>query len=187
MKSVFKFIGALITATILLLPASYAQERKFIGGGAAMYPSKNIIEYSANSKQHTTFVAAIKAAGLADTLSGAGLFTLFAPTNQAFNKLPKGSANLLMKPENKDALTKVLTTHVVFSKINSTELINMIKNNGGSYKANTMQGGQLTFTLKEKNIFITDEKGSIGKITIADVNQSNGVVHVINTALMPKS
>lgn len=187
MKSVFKFIGALITATILLLPASYAQERKFIGSGAAMYPSKNIIEYVANSKQHTTFVAAIKTAGLADTLSGAGSFTLFAPTNQAFNKLPKGSANLLMKPENKDALTKVLTYHTVPGKLNSADIISMIQKNGGSFKVNTIQSGQLMFMLKGINIFITDEKGGISKITIADVNQSNGVIHVINGVLIPKS
>jgi uncharacterized surface protein with fasciclin (FAS1) repeats len=187
MKSVIKLMSALMAFAILLSTNSFAQEKRFIVSGASMSPSKTIIEYSVKSKQLTTFVAAVKAAGLADTLSGAGPFTVFAPTNQAFNKLPKGTVTMLLKPESKDALTKVLTNHVVGGKINSTELMNMIKNNGGSYKVKTLQGGGLTFMLKEKNIFITDEKGSISKITIADVNQSNGVVHIINTVLMPKS
>ncbi len=186
MKSVIKLSSALFTSVILLSTNSFAQEKRVVVGGAAMFPSKNIIENAVKSKEHTTFVAAIKAAGLSDILSGSGPFTVFAPTNNAFNKLPKGTVNMLLKTENKEALTKVLTNHIVPSKINSAELISMITKKGGSFKVNTMQGGQLTFMLKAQNIFITDDKGGISKIVIADVNQSNGVIHVINTVLMPK-
>jgi uncharacterized surface protein with fasciclin (FAS1) repeats len=163
------------------------RRKKALVGNAAMSSSKNIIENAGKSKVHTTLVSAIKAAGLADTLSSAGPFTVFAPTNQAFNKLPAGTVRMLLKPENKEALTKVLTYHLVAGKIISSEIINMIKKNGGSFKLNTMHAGHLTFVVEGKNISITDEKGGISKITIADVIQSNGVIHFINTVLMPKS
>jgi uncharacterized surface protein with fasciclin (FAS1) repeats len=186
MKSIIKSISVLMTSVVLLSTASFGQDKSVMVGGAAMYPTKNIIENAVNSKDHTTLVAAVKAAGLVETLSGAGPFTVFAPTNEAFNKLPKGTVETLVKPENKDALVKILTYHVVPGRISSEALMSMIKKNGGMYKAKTVQGDELTFMMKGKNIFITDEKGGMSKVTIPDVNQSNGVIHVINTVLMPK-
>ena len=184
-------IGRKILATalgILLLSGSvFAQKAKTVMvGGAAMYPTKNIVENAVNSKDHTTLVAAVKAAGLVETLQSAGPFTVFAPTNSAFEKLPKGTVETLLKPENKGQLTAILTYHVVAGKISSKKLLKMIKKNGGSYTAKTVQGGDLTFMKKGKNIMIKDEKGGMSRVTIADVNQSNGVIHVINTVLLPK-
>lgn len=187
MKAIIKSISVLMMSFMLLSSASFAQDKSVMVGGAAMYPTKNIIENAVNSKDHTTLVAAVKAAGLVETLSSAGPFTVFAPTNEAFNKLPKGTVETLVKPENKDALVKILTYHVVPGRISSEALMGMIKKNGGMYKAKTVQGGELTFMMKGKNIFITDEKGGMSKVTIPDVNQSNGVIHVVNTVLMPKS
>jgi uncharacterized surface protein with fasciclin (FAS1) repeats len=172
---------------LLITGVAFAQsEKTMMVGGAAMYPSKNIIENAVNSKDHTTLVAAVKAAGLVETLQGAGPFTVFAPTNQAFNKLPAGTVETLLKPENKDNLTTVLTYHVVAGKISSSALMGMIRKNGGTFKAKTVQGGELTFTMNGKNIVIKDEKGGISRVTIKDVNQSNGVIHVVNTVLLPK-
>jgi uncharacterized surface protein with fasciclin (FAS1) repeats len=187
MKRIIKSISVLMTSVVLLSTTSFAQNKSVMVGGAAMYPTKNIIENAVNSKDHTTLVAAVKAAGLVETLSGAGPFTVFAPTNEAFDKLPKGTVEMLLKPENKSALTSVLTYHVVPGRISSQALISMIKKNGGSYKAKTVQGGEIIFMQKGKNIFLTDEKGGMSKVTIADVNQSNGVIHVINTVVMPKA
>ena len=150
-----------------------------------MYPSKNIVENAVNSKDHTTLVAAVKAAGLVETLQGAGPFTVFAPTNRAFNKLPGGTVETLLKPENKDKLTTVLTYHVVPGRISASALAGMIKKNGGTYKAKTVQGGELTFMVQAKSIMIRDEKGGVSKVTIADVNQSNGVIHVVDAVLLP--
>jgi uncharacterized surface protein with fasciclin (FAS1) repeats len=186
MKSIIKSFSVLMMSVVLLSTASFAQDKSVMVGGAAMYPTKNIIENAVNSKDHTTLVAAVKAGGLVETLSGAGPFTVFAPTNEAFNKLPKGTVETLVKPENKDALVKILTYHVVPGRISSEALMSMIKKNGGMYKAKTVQGDELTFMTKGKNIFITDEKGGMSKVTIPDVNQSNGVIHVVNTVLMPK-
>jgi uncharacterized surface protein with fasciclin (FAS1) repeats len=172
---------------LLITGVAFAQsEKTMMVGGAAMYPSKNIIENAVNSKDHTTLVAAVKAAGLVETLQGAGPFTVFAPTNQAFNKLPAGTVETLLKPENKDNLTTVLTYHVVAGKISSSALMGMIRKNGGTFKAKTVQGGELTFTMNGKNIVIKDEKGGMSRVTIKDVNQSNGVIHVVNTVLLPK-
>lgn len=187
MKLVIKSISALMVSVLLLSSSSFAQNKSVMVGGAAMYPSKNIVENAVNSKDHTTLVAAVKAAGLVETLQSAGPFTVFAPTNEAFNKLPQEAVSSLLKPENKSALTSVLTYHVVPGAISSQALTSMIKKNGGTYTAKTVQGGELKFMMKGKNIFITDEKGGMSKITIADVNQSNGVIHVVNTVLMPKS
>jgi uncharacterized surface protein with fasciclin (FAS1) repeats len=187
MNRVIKLISVLFVSCLLISGSTFAQEKKVIVGGAAMYPAKNIIENAANSKVHTILVSAIKAAALTDTLSSAGPFTVFASTNQAFNKLPAGTVKMLLKPENKDALTKVLAYHVVAGRINSSEIVSMIEKNGGSFKLKTMQGGELNFILEGKNILIKDEKGGVSRITIADVEQSNGVIHVINTVLMPKS
>ncbi|HET6433484.1 fasciclin domain-containing protein [Dyella sp.] len=154
-------------------------------GGAPMYPSKNIIENAVNSKDHTTLVAAVKAAGLVDTLSGPGPFTVFAPTNEAFAALPAGTVDTLLKPENKATLTKVLTYHVVAGKVSAADVLALIKKGGGKATVKTVEGDSLTFSKDAKGVAITDDKGNTGHVTIADVNQSNGVIHVIDTVLMP--
>jgi uncharacterized surface protein with fasciclin (FAS1) repeats len=154
-------------------------------GGAAMYPTKNIVENAVNSPIHKTLVAAVKAAGLVDTLEGPGPFTVFAPTDDAFAKLPAGTVDTLVKPENKATLVKILTYHVVPGKITSKDLKKWIKKGNGTYTAKTVEGGSLTFTEDMGKIKITDEKGGSAYITTADVIQSNGVIHVIDTVLMP--
>lgn len=161
------------------------KEKTVMVGGAAMYPTKNIVENAMNSKDHTTLVAAVKAAGLVETLQSKGPFTVFAPTNAAFDKLPKGTVETLVMPENKEMLTKILTYHVVPGRISAKDLSMWIKKNGGKYMAKTVQGEELTFWMKGKNLYVKDAKGNSAKITIADVNQSNGVIHVIDTVLMP--
>ena len=153
--------------------------------GAAMYPTKNIIENAVNSKDHTTLVAAVKAAGLVETLSGPGPFTVFAPTNEAFNALPAGTVDNLVKPENKETLTKILTYHVVAGRMTAADLMKAIKDGGGKATLTTVQGETLTAMMKGKHIELKDEKGGIATVTIADVMQSNGVIHVINKVLMP--
>lgn len=155
-------------------------------GGAAMYPSKNIIENAVNSKDHTTLVAAVKAAGLVETLSSAGPFTVFAPTDKAFGKLPEGTVGTLVKPENKATLSGILTYHVVAGKVSAADLVKAIKAGGGKATLKTVAGGDLTATMKGKKVMLTDAKGGMSTVTIADVNQSNGVIHVIDTVLMPK-
>lgn len=155
-------------------------------GGAAMYPTKNIVENAVNSKDHTTLVAAVKAAGLVETLESAGPFTVFAPTNEAFNALPAGTVDNLLKPENKDKLTAVLTYHVVAGKLNSMDLMKMVKENHGKATLKTVNGENLYITMKGKHLWVTDENGGMAKITIADVNQSNGVIHVVDKVLLPK-
>ena len=161
------------------------KEKTVMVGGAEMYPSKNIIENAVNSKDHTTLVAAVKAAGLVETLSSKGPFTVFAPTNEAFAKLPKGTVESLLKPENKEMLTSILTYHVVAGKISAKDLWDWTKKNGGKYAAKTVQGEEITFWTKGSMMYVTDAKGNSAKITIADVNQSNGVIHVIDAVLMP--
>lgn len=161
------------------------KEKTVMVGGAAMYPSKNIVENAVNSKDHTTLVAAVKAAGLVETLQSAGPFTVFAPTNEAFAKLPKGTVETLLMPENKETLTKILTYHVVPGKISSKDLVEMIAKNNGKFMAKTVEGQDLTFMLKGKDVYIQDAKGGSAKVTITDVNQSNGMIHVIDTVLMP--
>ena len=155
-------------------------------GGAEMYPSKNIIENAVNSKDHTTLVAAVKAADLVETLSGAGPFTVFAPTNEAFAMLPAGAVDGLLKPENKKALAGVLTYHVVAGKVSAEDLMKQIKDGGGKAMLKTVAGGTLTATEKDGKVYLTDEKGGEAMVTIADVDQSNGVIHVIDHVLMPK-
>lgn len=174
----------LAIATIIT-SITFAQEKTVIVGGAAMYPGKNIIQNAVNSKDHTTLVAAVKAAGLVETLSADGPFTVFAPVNAAFDKLPQGTVDSLLKPENKPTLTAVLTYHVVAGKWDSKWLMDEIKKGGGMYTTSTVQGSKLTFMMDGKNIWIKDPKGNKAKITIADVYQSNGVIHVIDTVLMP--
>ena len=179
-------IMSLLLATTVFATSIFAQNEKTVMvGGAAMYPSKNIVENAVNSKDHTTLVAAVKAAGLVETLQGAGPFTVFAPVNQAFNKLPQGTVEALLKPENKDKLTAVLTYHVIAGNISSAALVDLIKKNGGTYTAKTVQGGELSFIMSGKDIVIKDGKGGMSKITIKDVNQSNGVIHVIDSVLLP--
>lgn len=161
------------------------KEKTVMVGGAPMYPSKNIVENAVNSKDHSTLVAAVKAAGLVETLQSKGPFTVFAPTNAAFEKLPAGTVETLVMPENKETLTKILTYHVVPGRISSKDLMAWIKKNGEKYMAKTVQGEELTFWMKGMNLYVKDTKGNSAKITTADVNQSNGVIHVIDTVLMP--
>jgi uncharacterized surface protein with fasciclin (FAS1) repeats len=179
-------MGMLMMAA-LLVNTSFAQEMTVQVGGAPMYPSKNIIENAVNSKDHTTLVAAVKAAGLVETLEGAGPFTVFAPTNEAFNKLPAGTVETLLKPENKAKLTSILTYHVVSGKLDSKALADMIKAGNGTAELTTVQGGKLWVMMKGKHFILKDENGGMAKITIKDVYQSNGVIQVIDTVLMPKS
>jgi uncharacterized surface protein with fasciclin (FAS1) repeats len=181
-----KKMGMLMIAA-LAVNTTFAQEMTVQVGGAPMYPSKNIVENAVNSKDHTTLVAAVKAAGLVETLEGAGPFTVFAPTNEAFNKLPAGTVETLVKPENKAKLTTILTYHVVSGKLDSKALMDMITAGNGTAELTTVQGGKLWVMMKGKHFILKDENGGMAKITIKDVYQSNGVIHVIDTVLMPKS
>ncbi|HLK29057.1 MAG TPA: fasciclin domain-containing protein [Puia sp.] len=186
MKSIKSF--ALMLAAAFCMNASFAQMEKTVEvGGAPMYPSKNIVENAVNSKDHTTLVAAVKAAGLVETLESAGPFTVFAPTNEAFDKLPKGSVESLVKPENKQMLTGILTYHVVAGKLDSKALAEKIKAGNGTAELTTVAGGKLWVMMKGNKIMLKDEKGGMAWVTIKDVYQSNGVIHVINAVLMPKS
>lgn len=187
MKKFLKPLSILFASISLFSAGINAQEKTVMVGGAAMYASKNIVENAVNSKEHTTLVAAIKAAGLVETLQSAGPFTVFAPTNAAFAKLPAGTLETLLKDENKAVLTSVLTYHVIPGKINSSTLVKLIKKNGGKFTAKTVQGGELSFSMKGKKIVLKDEKGGMSMVTIKDVNQSNGVIHVIDTVVLPKS
>jgi uncharacterized surface protein with fasciclin (FAS1) repeats len=185
MKSIKTF--GLLLASALLVNVSFAQSEKTVEvGGAPMYPSKNIVENAANSKDHTTLVAAVKAAGLVETLESAGPFTVFAPTNAAFDKLPKGTVETLVKPENKDKLTAILTYHVLSGRMDSRSLARMIKDGNGTAELKTVQGGKLWVMMKGKMIMLKDENGGMATVTIKDVYQSNGVIHVIDTVVMPK-
>jgi uncharacterized surface protein with fasciclin (FAS1) repeats len=154
-------------------------------GGAPMYASKNIIENAVNSKDHTTLVAAVKAGGLVETLSSPGPFTVFAPTNAAFAKLPAGTVDTLVKPENKATLDKILTYHVVAGRLSSADLMKTASMGPGKNMLKTVQGEPLTVTAKSGAVWLTDAKGGMSKVTIANVNQSNGVIHVVDTVLMP--
>ena len=175
------------TTTVSAQTKTKTKAKVVMVGGAAMYPTKNIIENAVNSKDHTTLVAAVKAAGLVETLQSAGPFTVFAPTNEAFNKLPAGTVETLVKPENKATLTKILTYHVVAGRMTSKDLMKAIKGGKGTATLKTVSGGTLTAMMKgPKTIELKDEKGGISTVTIADVMQSNGVIHVVNTVLMPK-
>lgn len=154
-------------------------------GGAAMYPTKTIVENAVNSKDHTTLVAAVKAAGLVETLSSPGPFTVFAPTNSAFAKLPAGTVETLVKPENKATLTKILTYHVVPGKVTAGQLIQMISAGGGKATLTTVEGGKLTAKVMDGKVVVTDAKGGMAKVTQADVMQSNGVIHVTDGVFLP--
>lgn len=161
------------------------QANKMVGG-AEMFPNKNIVENAVNSKDHTTLVAAVKAADLVETLSSAGPFTVFAPTNEAFDMVPKDALSSLMKPENKKMLAGILTYHVVSGKVSSADLMKQIKDGNGTATLTTVAGGKLTAMEKDGKVYLKDEKGGEAMVTIADVDQSNGVIHVIDHVLMPK-
>ncbi|MBO3098578.1 fasciclin domain-containing protein [Gelidibacter sp. DF109] len=197
MKTTKLFSIALILGSVFLGPSVSAQEKMMkkqekmmkqetkMVGGAEMYPTKNIVENAVNSKDHTTLVAAVKAADLVDVLSSEGPFTVFAPTNAAFDKLPKGTVEALVMPENKEKLQAILTYHVVAGKWNAVDIAKLIKNGNGKAVIKTVAGGILTAWNKGKDVYVTDENGNSAKVTIADVNQSNGVIHVIDTVLLP--
>ena len=179
------FLAALaITALAITSLNAHAQQDPTVGG-ATMYPSKTIVENAANSPIHKTLVAAVKAAGLVDTLNSPGPFTVFAPTDDAFAKLPAGTVEMLIKPENKDTLVKILTYHVVAGKVSAKQLEAMIKKGGGKATLKTVQGEDLIATVSGDKVMLTDAKGGMATVTTADVFQSNGVIHVIDTVLMP--
>lgn len=186
-----KFLFAAVAATaitaspVLFSPAMAAAEKTAMVGGAEMYPSKTIVENAVNSADHTTLVAAVKAAGLVDTLNSGGPFTVFAPTNAAFAKLPAGTVDTLLKPENKATLANVLTYHVVAGKVPAADLVAKIKADGGSTKLTTVAGGTLTASLMGSTVMLTDEKGGVAHVTQADVMQKNGVIHVTDAVSLP--
>ena len=177
-------LGFAIASPLAIAP-SYADMTVMVGG-APMVPTKNIVENAVNSKDHTTLVAAVKAAGLVDTLEGPGPFTVFAPTNEAFAALPKGTVETLLKPENKDKLTAILTYHVVPGRMTAADIAGKIDEMGGKLTLKTVQGEELAFERWGKSaLTVTDAKGDVARITIPDVLQSNGVIHVINKVLIP--
>jgi len=184
MKRNLLFRAIALTGMLAAGQAGFAQHTVMVGG-AAMYPSKNIIENAVNSKDHTTLVAAVKAAGLVQTLQGDGPFTVFAPTNEAFSKLPAGTVDNLLKPENKQALTGVLTYHVVAGNLDSKALMEKVKTGNGQAMLTTVQGEQLTVMKHGKHLEVKDSKGNIAMVTISDVYQKNGVIHVVDKVLMP--
>nr|WP_068890846.1 fasciclin domain-containing protein [Pedobacter panaciterrae] len=182
MKKIIQSVFAVIV--IAFSTQVYAQKNPMVGG-AAMYANKDIVDNAVNSKDHTTLVAAVKAAGLVETLKSAGPFTVFAPTNEAFDKLPAGTVETLVKPENKEMLTKILTYHVVAGKMDSKAIAKAIKEGNGKAELTTVQGGKLWAWMDGKKLVLKDEKGGMSTVTIADVYQKNGVIHVVDTVLMP--
>ena len=175
---------ATLTAAFALTAGMALAENPMVGG-AAMFEDKNIIENAVNSADHTTLVAAVKAAGLVETLSGAGPFTVFAPTNEAFAKLPAGTVETLLKPENKDQLVKILTCHVVAANAMAADVSKMVADDGGAHTVKTVGGCEFTAMEKDGKIMIKDGQGNVANVTIADVKQKNGVIHVIDTVLLP--
>jgi len=184
MRKLATLLLAGLVAGSTLGTAAYAKNPHV--GGAAMFEDKNIVQNAMNSKDHTTLVAAVKAAGLVATLQGKGPFTVFAPTNEAFAALPEGTVDDLLKQENKDKLTKVLTCHVVAAKAMSSDVMSMVKDDGGQHVVDTVGGCKLTLKADGDKVTVTDENGNTANVTIADVVQSNGVIHVIDKVLLPK-
>lgn len=179
-------ILAFALCALFLVGVGFAAAQKDpMVGGAAMFPTKDIIDNAVNSADHTTLVAAVKAAGLVDTLKSAGPFTVFAPTNEAFAKLPAGTVDMLVKPENKAMLTKILTYHVVAGKLSTGDIMKLIKAGNGKAELKTVEGGSLWAMSHDGKIVLHDEKGGMSTITIANVFQSNGVIQVVDTVLMP--
>jgi uncharacterized surface protein with fasciclin (FAS1) repeats len=176
---------AVLVALFAITFTSFGFAQNPMVGGHDMSPMKNIIQNAVNSDDHTTLVAAVKAAGLVDTLAGPGPFTVFAPTNQAFAKLPAGAVDNLLKPENRDQLTKVLTYHVVAGRLTSNDLRNKIKEGHGTAELTTVEGGKLEAMMEGGNMVLKDEKGGTATVTIPDVMQSNGVIHVVDSVLLP--
>ena len=181
------FAAAALVISMGAMGPAFAQmkDKTVTVGGAPMYPSKNIVQNAVNSKDHTTLVAAVKAAGLVPTLESPGPFTVFAPTNEAFAKLPAGTVDTLLKPENKKTLTNVLTYHVVPGRLSAKDLMEKIKEGGGKAMLKTVEGADLTFEQKDGKLWIIDAKGDTAQVTIRNVMQSNGVIHVIDTVLLP--
>jgi uncharacterized surface protein with fasciclin (FAS1) repeats len=179
-----KFV-VLIALVAIAVTSAMAGMKNPVVGGQEMYPSKNIVENAVNSADHTTLVAAVKAAGLVDTLEGSGPFTVFAPTNEAFAKLPAGTVDSLLKPENKATLTKVLTYHVVSGRLSASDIKKQIKAGNGTAELTTVEGGKLWASLDGTHIVLKDEKGGMGLVTIPNVFQSNGVIHVIDSVVLP--
>ncbi len=177
---------ASITLAVAMAAGAVSAIAQVTVGGAKMYPTKDIIDNAVNSKDHTTLVAAVKAAGLVDTLKGPGPFTVFAPTNKAFAALPAGTVDTLLKPESKEKLTTILTYHVVAGNMDSKMLMKAIKDGKGTASLKTVSGGTLTAKSSGKKVMITDENGGTANVTIADVKQSNGVIHVVDKVLLPK-
>ena len=182
---VSKFAAAALAIAIGAALPAVALAKNPMVGGAPMYASKTIVENAVNSKDHTTLVAAVKAAGLVDTLSGPGPFTVFAPTNAAFAKLPPGTVETLVQPQNKATLTSILTYHVVPGTLTARDLVAMVKQGGGEAQIKTVQGTPLVVQTKGKKAYVTDAKGNTATVTIANVMQSNGVIHVVNAVLQP--
>ena len=180
------FVSGIAALALVVAVSAGAQEKTVMVGGAAMFPSKDIVDNAVNSKDHTTLVAAVKAAGLVETLKGAGPFTVFAPTNAAFEKLPKGTVDTLLKPENSAKLKTVLTYHVVSGRLDSKALWEKAKAGGGKAELQTVSGDTLWVVLDGGKLWLRDEKGTNASITIPDVYQSNGVIHVVNTVVMPQ-
>ncbi|HVZ61734.1 MAG TPA: fasciclin domain-containing protein [Terriglobales bacterium] len=182
-----KKFAAIVSLMLLSMAVAFAASKNPMVGGKEMFPTKNIVQNAMNSADHTTLVAAVQAAGLVETLQSPGPFTVFAPTNEAFNKLPAGTVDTLLKPENKGTLTKVLTYHVVSGKWSASDLISKIKQGGGTAELTTVEGGKLWAMIHDgKHVQLKDEKGGTAMVTIPDVFQSNGVIHVIDTVVMPK-
>lgn len=186
MKALQRIAATLSFAVLVSATSGSFAANTVMVGGAEMYPTRTIVQNAINSKDHTTLVAAVKAAGLVDTLNGAGPFTVFAPTNAAFNKLPAGTVDTLVKPENKAQLTKILTYHVVPGNYSSAQLMADARKHGGKAMLKTVEGEPLTVALHDGKLWVIDAKGGKAGISIADVSQSNGVIHVIDTVLMPK-
>lgn len=184
MRKLATLLLAGLVASSTLGAVAYAKNPHV--GGAAMFEDKNIVQNAMNSKDHTTLVAAVKAAGLVETLEGKGPFTVFAPTNEAFAALPKGTVENLLKPENKDKLVKILTCHVVAAKAMSSDVMSMVKADGGQHVVDTVGGCKLTLKTDGDKVTVTDENGNTANVTIADVVQSNGVIHVVDKVLLPK-
>ncbi len=174
-----------IATAVLALSTGMALAENPMVGGAAMFEDKNIIENAVNSADHTTLVAAVQAAGLVETLQGAGPFTVLAPTNEAFAKLPAGTVETLLKPENKDTLVKILTCHVIAANAMASDIMGMVDADGGKHKVSTVGGCEFTLMTKDGKVMIEDGQGNVATVTIADVKQSNGVIHVIDTVLLP--
>ena len=180
-----KIAVLLLGIVALAVSSAMAGSKNPVVGGQEMYPTKDIIENAVNSADHTTLVAAVKAAGLVDTLKGPGPFTVFAPTNEAFAKLPAGAVENLLKPENKDALTRVLTYHVVAGRLSASDLKKQIRAGNGQATLKTVNGGTVVVMMHSRNIVLKDEKGGVSTVTIPNVFQSNGVIHVVDTVVLP--